>query len=510
MRARLVLAFAGAGTVAKPSQYQATNAAAYNPYGLEETSVKHALNGFSTLALAAAMTAISTLSAVADGPILVTSAEDSGEGTLRAALEAASKSDGLTQVLIATDGDIEIKSTLDYAGTAPLAILGKGQTVKTSVDTNLLTISQGADLTVTELNLAGPGKFSIENQGGTGKGIFVDVRDDQTGTVTFILDDVEISGFADYGVLISDCDVVDNCGAGRGGKGNGSPASILVRLNDVKIDDVGNGHFDADGLRVDERGPGDIFFYAKDSEFTNAGADGIELDEGQEGGVFATAVDSRFDDNGNYCDGKLLESFLPKEAEGEFEDGEFKEADVPAKVTGSADDSCFEREVELYESGSVKEYEISIDYDDGFDIDEAGPGDLWALVVDTSVKGNHDEGLDFGEEGAGDLKLGIWNVDAKDNTDDALKMVESEDGDLSALLAKLTSKNNGGYGAALKQIDEGTLNVTVDQSRTADNDDGDETGLKVEQAGTGEATLRIIASEIKDGIKAKNVNVIEE
>lgn len=54
------------------------------------------------------------------------------------------------------------------------------------------------------------------------------------------------------------------------------------------------------------------------------------------------------------------------------------------------------------------------------------------------------------------------------------------------------------------------MTVTVDQSRTADNDDGDETGLKVEQAGTGEATLRIIASEFKDGIKAKNVNVIEE
>lgn len=472
--------------------------------------MKHALNGLATLALAAAMTAISTLSAVAAGPILVTSSEDSGEGTLRAALEEASKSEGLTQVLIATDGDIEVKSTLDYAGTAPLAIHGKGQTVKTAVDTTLLSISQGADLTVTELSLAGPGKFNIENQGKTGMGIFVDVRDDQTGTVSFILDDVEISGFADYGVLISDCDIVENCGAGRGGQGNGSPASILVRLNDVKIDDAGNGHFDADGLRVDERGPGDIFFYAKDSEFTRAGADGIELDEGQEGGVFATAVDSRFDDNGNYCDGKILESFLPQDADGEFEDGEFKEEDVPANVTGSPDDSCFEREVELYDSGSVKEYEISIDFDDGFDIDEAGPGDLWALIVDTSVKGNHDEGLDFGEEGEGSLKLGIWNVDAKENTDDALKMVESEEGDLSALLAKLISKDNGGYGAAFKQIDEGTLNITVDQSRTSGNDDGEESGLKVQQLGTGEATLRIIASEFKDGIKTKNVNVIEE
>lgn len=472
--------------------------------------MKHAQNGLSTLALAAAMTALSTLSAMADGPILVTSAEDSGEGTLRAALEAAAKSDSLTQILIATDGDIELKSTLDYAGTAPLAIHGKGQTVKTSVDTTLLMISQGADLTMTELNLAGPGNFSIENKGGTGMGIFVDVRDDQTGTVSFILDDVEISGFADFGVLISDCDVVENCGAGRGGAGNGSEASILVRLNHVKIDDAGNGHFDADGLRVDERGPGDIFFYAKDSEFTNAGADGVELDEGQEGGVFATAVDTRFDDNGNYCDGKILESFLPQESKGEFEDGAFKEADVPAKVTGSPDDSCFEHEVELYESGSVKEYKISIDYDDGFDIDEAGPGDLWALIVDTSVNGNKDEGLDFGEEDEGNLKLGIWNVDAKDNSDDALKIVESEEGNLSALLAKLTSKDNGGYGASFKQIDDGTLTVTVDQSRTADNDDGEETGLKVEQAGTGEATLRIIASEIKDGIKAKNVNVIEE
>jgi hypothetical protein len=135
---------------------------------------------------------------------------------------------------------------------------------------------------------------------------------------------------------------------------------------------------------------------------------------------------------------------------------------------------------------------------------------LWALIVDTSVKGNHDEGLDFGEEGEGNLKLGIWNVDAKENTDDALKMVESEEGDLSALLAKLISKDNGGYGAAFKQIDEGTLNITVDQSRTSGNDDGEESGLKVQQLGTGEATLRIIASEFKDGIKTKNVNVIEE
>lgn len=479
-------------------------------YRIEETTVKHAPNGLSTLALAAAVTAISGVAAFADGPILVTSAEDSGEDTLRAALETAAKSDSLTQILVATDSDIEVSSTLVYAGKAPLAIHGMGQSIKTDVDTTMLNISQGANLTVTDVSFKGPGKFSIENQGGTGRGIFVDIRDDQTGVVSFILSDVEISGFSDYGVLISDCDVVENCGAGRGGRGNGSDASILVRLNDVEIDDNGNGHFDADGLRVDERGPGDIFFYAKESEFTKSGADGVELDEGQDGSVFATTVDSKFDDNGDYCDENVLGSFLPDETEGEFEDGEVQEADIPGPVTGSPDDGCFEREVALFESGSVKEYEIGIDFDDGFDIDEAGPGDLWSLIVDTSVKGNHDEGLDFGEEDAGNLKLGVWNAETISNTDDGLKIVESGAGNLSALLAKLTAKDNGGYGADLQQIDEGTLTVNVDKSRTSGNNDGEETGLKVDQLGSGEATLRVVGSEIEDGIKAKNVKVIEE
>jgi hypothetical protein len=472
--------------------------------------VKHALNGLSTFALAAAATAITSLTAFADGPILVTSAEDAGEGTLRAALETAAESDSLTQILIATDRDIEVSSTLDYAGKAPLAIHGMGQSVKTDVDTTMLNISQGANLTVTDLSFKGPGKFSIENQGGTGRGIFVDVRDDQTGVVSFILSDVEISGFSCYGVLISDCDLVENCGAGRGGQGNGSDASILVRLNDVEIDDNGNGHFDADGLRVDERGPGDIFFYAKESEFTNSGADGVELDEGQEGSVFVTAVDSKFDDNGDYCDEKVLGSFLPKDTEGKFEDGETQESDIPGPVKGSPDDGCFEREVKLFDSGSVKEYEIGIDFDDGFNIDEAGPGDLWSLMVDSSVKGNHDEGLDFGEEDAGNLKLGVWNTETNSNTEDGLKIVESEAGNLSALLAKLTSKDNGGYGADLRQIDEGTLTVTVEESRTSGNDDGEYTGLKVDQRGSGKATLRVVASEIEDGMNAKDVEVIEE
>ena len=156
---------------------------------------------------------------------------------------------------------------------------------------------------------------------------------------------------------------------------------------------------------------------------------------------------------------------------------------MPAAVTGTPDNSCIEREVELNDSGSVNEYEISLNFDDGFDIDEAGPGGLWALIVDTSVKRYHDEGLDFGEEDEGldfgeeddDLKLGVWKTEAKNNTDDGLKMVESGTGNLSALLAKLKSKDDGGKGAVFMQKDEGNFTVTVNKSRTAGNDDDGKT-----------------------------------
>ncbi len=63
--------------------------------------------------------------------------------------------------------------------------------------------------------------------------------------------------------------------------GDGSPASIKVKLNNVHINQVGFGRADADGLRVDDRGEGDIYFTALNSKFTNVGAVGVELDEGQ-------------------------------------------------------------------------------------------------------------------------------------------------------------------------------------------------------------------------------------
>ena len=61
---------------------------------------------------------------------------------------------------------------------------------------------------VSKLDFAGPGGFSIRERGdlsGTGgKGIFVDVRGDQTGTVNLALNSVSVSGFAYHGIHVSD------------------------------------------------------------------------------------------------------------------------------------------------------------------------------------------------------------------------------------------------------------------------------------------------------------------
>jgi hypothetical protein len=240
------------------------------------------------------------------------------------------------------------------------------------------------------------------------------------------------------------------------------------------------------------------------------GADGVELDEGQAGSVFATAVNSKFDDNGDYCNREVLEAFIPATPEAEFQDEKVTENDIPGTVKGSADDACFERKVERYKSGYVKKYKISIDFDDGFDIDEAGEGDVWALIIGSSVRGNHDEGLDFGEEDEGGIKVAVWRTTAKDNLDEALKIIESGAGSVDGLLRDVTLINNGGKGAVFEQRNEGDIAILVERTKTAGNRGGDKAGLEVIQKGTGNAILKIRNSDITDGIDAQRVRVIKE
>lgn len=441
--------------------------------------------------------------------IVVTSNADIGAGTLRAALFSAAASEQPSTIVLKLAGDILINDTLTYAGRSPLSVTGAGNGIKSDQNVTLLAVTNGADLSLTDLNFEGPGGFDIgaRDEGLAGKGVFIAVSKGQTETVSLTLNKVRVSGVAGHGIHVSDCDLADDCGSGGGGAGSGSDASISVDLRDVTISDVGNGSFDADGLRVDERGVGDITARIVSSRFTGVGADGVELDEGQDGNVIVEVSDTVFDGNGIYCDPDVLNAFVPDPDEAEFEKGAQAKGDILNLVAQAPDTTCIESEIEYYADGSVKTYEFGIDVDDGFDIDEAGQGSIVATLDKVEVRDNLDEGLDFDEEDAGSIILRLDDSILKGNSDDGVKMSEEDAGDVLATLSGVFALSNGGKGAVFEEEDGGDATIAVLFSTTRDNDDGDETGIEVDEDDAGRGTLMLHQSIIADGIDADGIEL---
>jgi hypothetical protein len=129
----------------------------------------HTTRRRATTALAALIAGGLAAAPAMAAPFLVTSAADNGPGTLRAALEAASNSGEAATIVVATAADIELASFLNYWGTEPVEIIGSGQTISTREDVTLLTISQGADVTIMNLTFEGPGGWDIENRSDVGR-----------------------------------------------------------------------------------------------------------------------------------------------------------------------------------------------------------------------------------------------------------------------------------------------------------------------------------------------------
>lgn len=454
---------------------------------------------------------LASAGATAGGFAVVTNGDNDGVGSLRYALEAKQAS---TIFIVPSVDMINLESTLNYDPKKRLRLLGSGQTLKLDKNETLLSVNNGANLFVSDLILEGkPGFYSIENRGDlngeiAGKGIFVDVRDDQSGAVNVSLRDVQVVGFANHGVHISDCDLADDCGAGAGGGGNGSPASVYVSMVNSTIADVGNGKFDADGLRVDDRGEGDIVFFSRNSVFTNVGADGVELDEGDNGSIYTDIIKTEFTYNGNYCDPSLMESFLPSEPEGEFDEGAVTPDQIPSAVTGSLDDTCIERVVDLYDDGTIEEYEFALDLDDGIDLDEAGEGSIYSLMIKSTIKFNLDEGVDYDEEGPGGIEAGFIKNLAEDNNDDAFKLSEEDEGDVGVFVKRTKALNNGGEGFTFEEEGDGNLDAVVIRTTASGNKKSNKDGIEAVQDDAGEGTLRLIKSDIPDGLKLEGVTQI--
>ncbi len=433
------------------------------------------------------------------------------EAAITDALAAAAASDSASTVVLAFEGDVEITETLAYDGQSALALIGNGQTISTADNVTLLAATQGADLHVVDLTLAGPGSWTVQNRGdmdgAAAKGIFVDLRDDQTGTATLVVEDVTVRGVAGYGIHISDCTLADECGGGQTGDGDGSDSGISVTLRDVTINDVGNGTFDGDGLRADERGAGGISALIIGSTVSMAGADGIELDEGGAGDVVATIIDTRLVENGAYCTPALFKDAIPDPDEAEFEQGAAAEADIPGPVTGTPDDTCIERVVDLHDDGSVEAYEFGLDLDDGIDFDEGGAGSIHAVFLRSTISNNLDEGVDFDEAGDGGIDARFIDTVAEGNTDDGYKSSEEDAGSVTGLMLRSSAMGNGGKGAVFEEEGDGDLGVTAEASSTANNDDSDDTGIEAVQEDSGTGTLKLTDSDLVDGTDLDGVEL---
>lgn len=428
-----------------------------------KNALAQAVSSLSRVSLAAGLLFSGSL--MAGAPAMVSNGNDSGDGSLRAALASGA---GVIQIQ-ANVTKIDINSTLMYEGTEPLRIIGWGQTIKANHegdDFTLLEVSNGANVEINNLRFNGGGGFSLDVPG-DGKGIYVKVPTDRTGVVSLKLANVEVRGVAAHGVHISDCTLGDDCGAGSGGGGEGSDASVSATLENVNVWNVGYGKFDADGVRLDERGNGDILFRATASMFMNVGADGVELDEGNDGDVHVDVRNSSFDDNGGYCLNAPLDLAQP----------------------------CVEDD----------DGELVLDLDDGFDIDEAGAGSLLGVIANTIVNTNLDEGLDFDEEGDGGVLIDIAGVDAMGNGDEGVKISAEDAGSVNAQLRQLYIAGNGDDGIQIEN-EGGDVHVRFFNGISMDNS---KKGLKVTQEGPDtNGTLMIRGFNDIDELDLENISQI--
>jgi hypothetical protein len=248
--------------------------------------------------------------------------------------------------------------------------------------------------------------LTISNSPGTG--ITVKVPAGATGTFRVELDRFTARNNALHGVLINDqAGYFDDH---ESTSPEGSAAGLVVRVTASRFEANGFGDADQDGLRVNEGGAGDLDFLAQGTAFVGNGADGLELDERAAGDAIFTVQQTTFEGNGT-------------------------------KVNDP------------------------VDFDDGFDVDEAGDGSLIGRLVHVTANDNAEEGLDFNENDAGDLRVEMTGVEATRNAEEGVDLEEDDDfiggGDLVADLRNVTTLGNGSAGgdAGLKLRERGAGNI---------------------------------------------------
>jgi len=355
--------------------------------------------------------------------LLVETNADEGEGTLRAALETASSDPEVNSIQVEPGlGTLSLSSSLEYSGNQALRIVGNGLVVDGSgCGCDLLISSGGGDLELLDLTLTS-GRV----------GLLVSVPGSAANVVSTRLTRVTAEDNGGHGVYVMEA-------------GSGGSAGIRVELASsmVRRNGFGQGTTDQDGVRVEEKGEGNLVFVAAGFEALENSGDGVDLREEGGGDLVADVQDSSFDENG-------------------------------------------------------EEPQSTAEVEDGFDAWEQGPGSLDVRILNGTAVGNYEQGVELTESGAGDLRASLTRLTATDNRGDNILLREDLDaqagtlpgaGGIIATLTEVLAQDADDDGAQIQEFGAGDLNVQVQDGDFSDNADD---GLSVLQDGTGHGRLHLV------------------
>jgi hypothetical protein len=432
--------------------------------------------------------------AAAGRPVLVTTSADAGPGSFRAAIDRANGDPGIDAIVFTGRARaIALKSTVVFSGPQALTLdlanvvldgagIGAGPA---------LLLTGGGHLTVLGMTV----------RNAPADGIEIQVPPTATGTLRLHLAGVTIAGNRGHGVLVNDqLDPTTTDGVPPDPRG--SAASIAVSLLNTRFSGNGFSVSDRDGLRVNEGGDGDLTFVGRLVAAEGNAADGIELDERGPGDVRLDVWGARVDRNGVFDpsdyddgfdidesgDGSILGTVAFTTANDNYEEGlDFNENDAGDLRV----DLAF-----VEASGNAEE---GIDYEE--DDDFAGGGDLVTTMVgvraNRNTSGGGDGGVKIREKGSGSLQARLSGIEASENTGAGISIREDAGGHLGAEIVRAATRANGSHGIDLDENrasagDAGDLAAAIADSESRDNVGA---GVRADQQtpGAGTLTLRRVA-----------------
>jgi len=244
-------------------------------------------------------------------------------------------------------------------------------------------------------------------------------------------------------VALTDVNILNNTGHGLLVQDQvlNSAASLNVSVTDSRVAGNGFSVSDRDGVRVNEGGVGALTFSSWNSRMEDNAADGIELDE-----------------------------------------------------TGTGDVTIDVFRTQLLRNGIFD----PADLDDGFDIDEAGDGNISGQVVSSAANHNYEQGLDFNENDAGDIRVNLTDVQASYNLQEGIEYEEDDDfaggGGIVTTMDHIQTIGNGGglpgtdAGLKIREKSTGNLDATLSDIIASQNI---ASGIQVEESGSGTMIVRI-------------------